>query len=141
MQFRNKTDPGHADDHIRDLDRSRCEIRAYCTLKRSKLCDAGVVPNFYGFMLAVDPANCAHLDAFRHDKGLPRPFASLHLCLQNIPITVNIGDAATIIDNYRSDTAFHCAHSCQLAPIDRDVCPCGVRLMASDGMSGAQDTI
>jgi hypothetical protein len=69
MQFRNKTDPGHADDHIRDLDRSRCEIRAYCTLKRSKLCDAGVVPNFYGFMLAVDPANCAHLDAFRHDKG------------------------------------------------------------------------
>ncbi|CAP92260.1 hypothetical protein E8E15_004661 [Penicillium rubens] len=67
--FRNKTDPGHADDHIRDLDRSRCEIRAYCTLKRSKLCDAGVVPNFYGFMLAVDPANCAHLDAFRHDKG------------------------------------------------------------------------
>ncbi|KAJ6180961.1 hypothetical protein N7519_011422 [Penicillium mononematosum] len=37
------------------------------------LCDAGVVPNFYGFMLAIHPGDCApHLDAFRHDKGLPR---------------------------------------------------------------------
>ena len=73
MQFHNNGDPGYARDYIRDLDRSRCEIRAYCSLKRSKVCDAGVVPDFYGFILAIDPANCApHLDAFRHDAGLPR---------------------------------------------------------------------
>jgi hypothetical protein len=43
------------------------------------------------------------------------------------PITVNIGDAATIIDNYRSDIAFCCAHSCRLAPIDP--AECGLRLL------------
>ncbi|OJD10962.1 hypothetical protein AJ78_08162 [Emergomyces pasteurianus Ep9510] len=70
--FHNNGDPGYARDRIRDLDRSRCEIRAYCRLKQSKICDSGAVPNFYGFMLAIDPANCApYLDAFRHDTNFP----------------------------------------------------------------------
>ncbi|OJD24729.1 hypothetical protein ACJ73_03908 [Blastomyces percursus] len=70
--FHNNGDPGYARDRIRDLDRSRCEIRAYCSLEWSKICDSGAVPNFYGFMLAIDPANCTpHPDAFRHDAGLP----------------------------------------------------------------------
>lgn len=30
------------------------------------------MPNFYGFILAIDPANCTpYLNAFRHDAGLP----------------------------------------------------------------------
>ncbi|PGH30701.1 hypothetical protein GX50_06514 [[Emmonsia] crescens] len=70
--FHNNGDSGYAPDRIRDLDRSRCEIRAYCSLKRFKICDSGVVPNFYGFMLAIDPADCIpHLDAFRYEAGLP----------------------------------------------------------------------
>ncbi|KAK2807020.1 hypothetical protein FQN50_005594 [Emmonsiellopsis sp. PD_5] len=70
--FHNNGDPGYACDHIRDLNRSRCEIRAYCSLKRSKICDSGAVPNFYGFMLAINPANCTpHLDAFQHDTDFP----------------------------------------------------------------------
>ncbi|EER37896.1 conserved hypothetical protein [Histoplasma capsulatum H143] len=70
--FHNNGDPGYASDHIRDLDRSRCEIRAYCRLKRFKICDAGFVPQFYGYMLAINPTSWApHLDAFQHDTGLP----------------------------------------------------------------------
>ncbi|PGH29268.1 hypothetical protein GX50_07983 [[Emmonsia] crescens] len=70
--FHNNGDPGYARDHIRDLDRSRCEIRAYCSLKQFKICDSGAVPNFYGFMLDIDPANCTpHLDAFQTDTGRP----------------------------------------------------------------------
>jgi hypothetical protein len=72
MQFHNNGDPGYARDRIRDLGRSRCEIRAYCRLKRFKICDSGALPNFYGFMQAIDPANCTpYLDAFRHYAGLP----------------------------------------------------------------------
>lgn len=72
-QFHNTGDPGYARNCIRDLDRSRCDIRAYCRLKRYKICDSGVVPDFYGFTLAIDPATCApYLDAFRNDAGLPR---------------------------------------------------------------------
>ncbi|KAL2374835.1 hypothetical protein BDBG_03331 [Blastomyces gilchristii SLH14081] len=70
--FHKNGDPGYAHDHIRDLDRSRCEIRAYCRLKQSKICDSGAVPDFYGFILAIDPAKCApYLDAFQHDTDFP----------------------------------------------------------------------
>ncbi|KAK2741441.1 hypothetical protein FQN55_008357 [Onygenales sp. PD_40] len=70
--FHNNRDPGYACDHIQDLNRCRCEIRAYCSLKKSKICDSGTVPNFYGFVLAINPAHCApHLDAFQHDTDFP----------------------------------------------------------------------
>ncbi|PGG99209.1 hypothetical protein AJ79_08639 [Helicocarpus griseus UAMH5409] len=39
--FHNNGDPGYAHDHIRDLNCSGCEIRAYCSLKRFKICDCG----------------------------------------------------------------------------------------------------
>ncbi|KKZ63789.1 hypothetical protein EMCG_01893 [[Emmonsia] crescens] len=39
--FHNNGDPGYACDRIRDLNRSRCEIRAYCSLKQFNICDAG----------------------------------------------------------------------------------------------------
>ncbi|EER45817.1 conserved hypothetical protein [Histoplasma capsulatum H143] len=70
--FHNNGDPGYACNRIQDLSRSRCEIRAYCRLKQSKICDSGTVPNFYGFMLAINPANCApYLNAFQHDTDFP----------------------------------------------------------------------
>ncbi|KMU84565.1 hypothetical protein CIHG_02349 [Coccidioides immitis H538.4] len=70
--FHNNGDPGYASDRVRDLNRSPSEIRAYCRLKRFGICDGGYVPNFYGFMLEVDPANFApHLSAFQHDSGHP----------------------------------------------------------------------
>ncbi|KKZ67226.1 hypothetical protein EMCG_07076 [[Emmonsia] crescens] len=70
--FHNNGDPGYARDRIRDLDCSCCEIRAYCRLKWFKICDSGAVPNFYDFMLAINPANCApYLDAFQHDTDFP----------------------------------------------------------------------
>lgn len=57
---------------MRDLNRARCEIRAYCRLKRFGVCDSGYVPEFYGYMLAVNPASWApHLGPFQHDSGLP----------------------------------------------------------------------
>ncbi|PGH09398.1 hypothetical protein AJ79_05710 [Helicocarpus griseus UAMH5409] len=43
----NDGDPGYAYDRIRDLNRCRCEIRAYCNLKRYKICDSSTVPDFY----------------------------------------------------------------------------------------------
>ncbi|OAX77992.1 hypothetical protein ACJ72_07703 [Emergomyces africanus] len=70
--FHNNENPGYARDCIRDLNRSRCEIRAYCRLKWFKICDSDTVPNFYDFMLAIDPANCAsYLDVFQHDTDFP----------------------------------------------------------------------
>lgn len=57
---------------MRDLNRARCEIRAYCNLKRFGVCDSGYVPQFYGYMLAVNPASWVpHLEAFQHDSDLP----------------------------------------------------------------------
>ncbi|EFR03068.1 serine/threonine protein kinase [Nannizzia gypsea CBS 118893] len=70
--FHNNEDRGYADDGIRDLDRARCEIRAYCRLKRSGVCDGGYVPQFYGYTLSLNPNSFApHLDGFRRDTGLP----------------------------------------------------------------------
>ncbi|OJD14689.1 hypothetical protein AJ78_04980 [Emergomyces pasteurianus Ep9510] len=70
--FHNNGDPGYAGDGVRDLNRSRCEIRAYCNLKRFGICDSGHVPQFYSFMVGIKSASCApHLDAFQHDDGLP----------------------------------------------------------------------
>ncbi|EFW13358.1 conserved hypothetical protein [Coccidioides posadasii str. Silveira] len=70
--FHNNRDPGYASDHIRDLNRSRCEIRAYCRLKQFGICDTGFVPQFYGFAVDINPANCApHLDAFQQDVNPP----------------------------------------------------------------------
>ncbi|EEH03295.1 conserved hypothetical protein [Histoplasma capsulatum G186AR] len=70
--FHNNGDPGYAGDGVRDLNRSRCEIRAYCNLERFGISDGGYVPKFYGFMLSLNPTSFApHLDAFQRDDGLP----------------------------------------------------------------------
>ncbi|EER38046.1 conserved hypothetical protein [Histoplasma capsulatum var. duboisii H88] len=70
--FHNNGDPGYADDGVRDLNRARCEIRAYCSLKRSGICDAGYVPQFYGYAVSLNlDVISPHLDAFQHDTGLP----------------------------------------------------------------------
>lgn len=72
VQFHTNEDPGYADDGVRDLNRARCEIRAYCSLKRFGICDRGYVPQFYGYTLFLHPTTFApHLDAFRRDIGLP----------------------------------------------------------------------
>ncbi|KAK2834926.1 hypothetical protein FQN49_006774 [Arthroderma sp. PD_2] len=70
--FHSNEDPGYAYDGVRDLNRARCEIRAYCRLKRSGVCDGGYVPQFYGYTLSLNPNGFApHLDAFHRDAGLP----------------------------------------------------------------------
>ncbi|EEP81146.1 predicted protein [Uncinocarpus reesii 1704] len=70
--FHNKGDPGYADDGIRDLNRARCEIRAYCRLKQSGICDQGYVPQFYGYTLSLNPAvHTPHLDSFQRDADFP----------------------------------------------------------------------
>ncbi|KAK2767690.1 hypothetical protein FQN54_003848 [Arachnomyces sp. PD_36] len=70
--FHNNKDPGYADDGVRDLNRARCEIRAYCRLKQSGVCDQGYVPQFYGYTLSLNPAaHTPHLDTFLRDSGLP----------------------------------------------------------------------
>ncbi|OAX85336.1 hypothetical protein ACJ72_00301 [Emergomyces africanus] len=70
--FHNNDDPGYADDGVRDLNRARCEIRAYCSLKHFGICDRGYVPQFYGYMLSLNPdAFAPHLDGFQCDTGLP----------------------------------------------------------------------
>jgi hypothetical protein len=71
-QFHNDGDPGFADDGVRDLNRARCETRAYCALKQSSICDQGYVPQFYGYSLYLKPTAFApYLDAFQGDAGLP----------------------------------------------------------------------
>ncbi|KAE8330925.1 hypothetical protein BDV39DRAFT_201520 [Aspergillus sergii] len=78
--FHNNEDPGYADDGVRDLNRARCEIRAYCNLKRFGICDGGYVPKFYGYMLTVNPANWApQLEAFQHDRSLPSAILNEYL--------------------------------------------------------------
>lgn len=68
----NDKDPGYADDGVRDLNRARSEIRAYCRLKTSGVCDAGYVPQFYGYALSLDSdAYTPHLGVFKKDVGLP----------------------------------------------------------------------
>ncbi|RJE24487.1 hypothetical protein PHISCL_03179 [Aspergillus sclerotialis] len=70
--FHNNGDPGFADDGVRDLNRARCEIRAYCALKQAGVCDGGYVPQFYGYVLCLNPTAFApHLDNLRRDFGLP----------------------------------------------------------------------
>lgn len=71
-QFHNNRDPGFADDGVRDLNRARCETRAYCVLKQSGICDRGYVPQFYGYTLYFNSTAFApYLDAFHRDAGLP----------------------------------------------------------------------
>lgn len=71
-QFHNNGDPGFADDGVRDLNRARCETRAYCALKQSGICDRGYVPQFYGYTLYLNPTAFApYLDTFQRDVGLP----------------------------------------------------------------------
>ncbi|EEH42768.2 uncharacterized protein PADG_07588 [Paracoccidioides brasiliensis Pb18] len=54
-------------EHIAALNGSKHVIMTLC-------------PVFYGFMLAIDIANCTpHLDAFRHDAGLPSSILIEHL--------------------------------------------------------------
>ncbi|KKZ68116.1 hypothetical protein EMCG_06226 [[Emmonsia] crescens] len=70
--FHNNEDPGYTSDGLRDLNRARCEIRAYCSLKRFNICDGGFVPKFYGYMMAINPTSWApHLNVFQCDIDLP----------------------------------------------------------------------
>ncbi|KAI1923304.1 hypothetical protein LOZ52_001046 [Ophidiomyces ophidiicola] len=70
--FHNNGDPGYASDCIHDLNRARCEIRAYCRLKQFGICNTGYVPDFYGYMPTIDPARYApHLNEFLHDINTP----------------------------------------------------------------------
>ncbi|KAE8153530.1 hypothetical protein BDV25DRAFT_127189 [Aspergillus avenaceus] len=70
--FHNDRDPGYADDGFRDLNRARCEIRAYCRLKQSGVCDRGYVPQFYGYNLSLDLEGFPPiLDSFRRDSAPP----------------------------------------------------------------------
>ncbi|RMJ22989.1 hypothetical protein PHISP_06129 [Aspergillus sp. HF37] len=70
--FHDNGDPGFADDGVRDLNRARCEIRAYCALKLSGVCDGGYVPQFYGYTLRLNlTAFAPYLDAFRGGVSLP----------------------------------------------------------------------
>ncbi|WEW57294.1 hypothetical protein PRK78_002759 [Emydomyces testavorans] len=72
VQFHNNKDAGYAEDGIRDLNRARCEIRAYCSLKRFGICDAGFVPYFYGYSLSLDTeAFAPHLNIFLCDLHPP----------------------------------------------------------------------
>ncbi|OJD11965.1 hypothetical protein AJ78_07366 [Emergomyces pasteurianus Ep9510] len=69
--FHNNGDPGYASDGVRDLNRSRCEIRAYCNLERFRICDSGYVPKFYRFILSLNSISFApYLDAFQRDDSL-----------------------------------------------------------------------
>ena len=61
-----------ADDGRRDLNRYRSEARAYVNLKKSGLCDRGIVPKVYGFVECLDPTDFEpELHHFLRDKHLP----------------------------------------------------------------------
>ncbi|OAT10611.1 hypothetical protein BDBG_06429 [Blastomyces gilchristii SLH14081] len=69
--FHNNEDAGYADDRVCDLNHARCKIRAYCSLKRSGICNGGYVPQFYEYTLSLRSTVLApHLNAFQRDAGL-----------------------------------------------------------------------
>ncbi|EEQ85806.2 uncharacterized protein BDCG_09075 [Blastomyces dermatitidis ER-3] len=41
QSLHNNEDPEYTSDSLRDLNRAHCQIRAYCSLKRLKICDDG----------------------------------------------------------------------------------------------------
>ncbi|KAF7503158.1 hypothetical protein GJ744_004262 [Endocarpon pusillum] len=70
--FHENEDRGMADDGRRDLDRYRSEARAYVNLKKSGLCDRGIVPKLYGFIESLDPKSFEReLHSFLRDKHFP----------------------------------------------------------------------
>ncbi|RAK99977.1 uncharacterized protein BO80DRAFT_456105 [Aspergillus ibericus CBS 121593] len=57
----------------RDLDRYRCELKAYQNLLQYGVCDSGFVPHFYGHIDRLDPAAFRpFLRDFVHDALHPR---------------------------------------------------------------------
>lgn len=61
-----------ADDGRRDFDRYRSEARAYVNLKKSGLCDRGIVPKLYGLVESLDPKIFEReLRSFLRDKHFP----------------------------------------------------------------------
>ncbi|KAJ5155647.1 hypothetical protein N7492_008450 [Penicillium capsulatum] len=69
------------DDHFeawytkkgRDLDRFRCELKAYQNLHDFGVCDRGFVPSFYGYVDRLDPSAFGPLlRNFSKDKFRPR---------------------------------------------------------------------
>ncbi|TKA59942.1 hypothetical protein B0A49_12711 [Cryomyces minteri] len=72
VEFHNNGDPGFSRDGLRDLDRYRCEARAYRNLKSHAICAQGYVPEIYGRIEQLHPSDFApHLDAFLSDSYLP----------------------------------------------------------------------
>ncbi|OGM49942.1 hypothetical protein ABOM_001613 [Aspergillus bombycis] len=59
----NNGDPGYTEKG-RDLNRFRCESKAYEKLLTSGVCERGFVPKFYGYINQIDPA--AFHPTFQH---------------------------------------------------------------------------
>lgn len=71
-QFHDNGDPGYTKKG-RDLNRFRCELKAYQNLHKSGVCDRGFVPTIYGYIDRLDPfAFHPPLQHFSKDKLRPR---------------------------------------------------------------------
>ncbi|GAB1198180.1 hypothetical protein APSETT444_007488 [Aspergillus pseudonomiae] len=69
--FHNDGDPGYTEKG-RDLNRFRCESKAYEKLFTSGVCERRFVPNFYGYINEMDPdAFHPTLQGFAKDKLKP----------------------------------------------------------------------
>lgn len=71
FQFHNNGDPGFTKKG-RDLNRFRCELRAYRNLRQFGVCDHGSVPYYHGYFDQLDPARFEpHLNHFKDDANNP----------------------------------------------------------------------
>ncbi|PWY76046.1 hypothetical protein BO94DRAFT_605254 [Aspergillus sclerotioniger CBS 115572] len=69
--FHDNGDPGFTEKG-RDLNRFRCELRAYRNLRRFGVCDRGSVPYYHGYFDQLDPAQLApHLNHYMEDINNP----------------------------------------------------------------------
>ncbi|RAK90043.1 hypothetical protein BO79DRAFT_10290 [Aspergillus costaricaensis CBS 115574] len=69
--YHDNGDPGFT-ERGRDLNRYRCELKAYMNLLRHGVCDRGFVPYFYGYIDRLDPSTFQPaLRHFTHDKLHP----------------------------------------------------------------------
>ncbi|KAL4817228.1 hypothetical protein BDW67DRAFT_183898 [Aspergillus spinulosporus] len=70
--FHDNGDPGFAENG-RDMNRFRCELKAYMNLREHGVCERGFVPYFYGHIDRINPtAFYPAFQHFAHDKYRPR---------------------------------------------------------------------
>lgn len=70
--FHDNGHPGYTENG-RDLNRFRCEFKAYKKLFVSGACESGFIPKFYGYIGRLDPtAFHPTLNHFAQDKFHPR---------------------------------------------------------------------